>query len=304
MELERVAGGVHKRFTLAQLGRLLKLPGSRLRSWIKAGLVEPVEVVGKVCYFDFHQVTGVRTLWDLAQTGVTIDKMRSSLEQLSRWLPSLDCSLGQLNLLERDGRLLARLHEGQLAEPSGQLHFDFDEERHDAMVAGDARTCPDADAFWQQGCALEAAGQLEDAAKAYRHALYHKGPDASIVFNLANVLYALGQNGQAAGRFRQAVELDHEFVEAWNNLGNVLTELGDQDGAIDAYTQALKSNPAYADAHYNLADLLEQSSRFSEARRHWKEYLKLEQFGLGRLRPPPFGPASMTGLFGGKLTAG
>src|SRR5262249_26962032 len=32
--------GVHKRFSLAQIGRLLKIPRERLRSWMRLGLVQ------------------------------------------------------------------------------------------------------------------------------------------------------------------------------------------------------------------------------------------------------------------------
>lgn len=276
--LEAASSDIHRRFTLAQLGRLLKVPRDRLRSWMRAGLLESVAMVQGVCYFDFHQVTGVRTLWDLTRAGVKVEKIRRSLERLTRCLPGLDTSLAQLRILERNGLLLVRLDEGQLVEPSGQIHFDF-EEPGNAAVRPTGPASVNAEGWWEEGCALEDAGQLAEAARAYREALYLGGPDAKVCFNLGNVLYGLGQLGQAAERFRQAVELDHEHAGAWNNLGNALAELGQRDEAIAAFQQAVSVSPAYADARYNLADILEEAGRFSEARRHWKEYIRLEPVG-------------------------
>ncbi len=276
--LEDTSVGIHKRFTMAQLGRLLKVPRDRLRAWLRADLLRPVETAQGVAYFDFHQVTGIRTLWELSQAGVKTETIRQSLEQLTRWLPGADASLLQLNLIAPDGRLLTRLNDGQLADVTGQLHFDF--EGQEADPALEALGVPaSAEGLLEQGLALENAGQLAEAAKAYREALYIGGPEAKTCFNLGNVLHALDQPGQAAERFRQAVEMDHDFVAAWNNLGNVLLELGHNDDALDAFRHALAIQPSFADAHYNLADALEQADRFSEARRHWKEYLRLEQTG-------------------------
>jgi predicted negative regulator of RcsB-dependent stress response len=301
--LEGASSGIHKRFTLAQLGRLLKVPRDRLRAWMRCGLVQPLETINGVCYFDFHQVTGVRTLWDLTQAGVKTETIRGSLEQLTGWLPGLHASLAQLRLLEQDGQLVMRLGDGQLVDASGQLHFDFDSQNESEQPAGknqksgvqeqqsqvrsqksefrgpDADVASSSETLWQKACALEEMGRLDEAAAAYREALLVSGPDLKTCFNLANVLYGLGQLGQAAERYRQAVELDHDFVEGWNNLGNVLLELGQTDEALAAYRRALQIQPAYADAHYNLADALEQLEHFSEARRHWKAYLRQEPIG-------------------------
>jgi hypothetical protein len=295
--LEGASSGIHKRFTLAQLGRLLKVPRDRLRAWMRCGLLQPLETINGVCYFDFHQVTGVRTLWDLTQAGVKTETIRSSLEQLTGWLPGLHSSLAQLRLLEQDGRLLMRLGDGQLVDPSGQLHLDFESHNGTEELGGrgqeqseiksqkskcrrqDADLIASSEELWEKGCAFEEMGRLQDAAAAYREALLVGGPDVKVCFNLANVLYGLGQLGQAAERYRQAIELDHDCVEGWNNLGNVLLELGQTEEALAAYRRALQIQPTYADAHYNLADALEQLEHFSEARRHWKEYLRQEPIG-------------------------
>ncbi len=270
------SGGVHRLYSMAQLCRLLRVRRDRLRTWLRAGLIKPVQTVQGIGFFDFQQVTGVKTLCDLTQAGVTPRQIRRSLQHLHRWLPEAEEPLAQLAVLERDGQMLIRLGAGQLAEPSGQLHLDFGDEAGPVTVARPSRT---ADEWWEYGCQEEEAANLEEAAAAYRQALYLGGPDAKLSFNLGNVLFALGQKGQAAERFRQAVELDHHFAAAWNNLGNVLAELHDLDAAVAAYETALELQPLYADAHYNLADTLDQRGLPWKARTHWQTYLRLDPVG-------------------------
>jgi tetratricopeptide (TPR) repeat protein len=272
------SGGVHRLFNTAQLCRLLRLPRAQLRSWLREGLIAPAQTAQGVSFFDFQQVTSVKTLFELSRAGVKPGQIRRSLEQLRRWVAAAEEPLAQLALIERDGRLLVRLDEGQLAEPSGQLQFDFAADGFTPVVEGPAAT-PPADHWWELGCDQERAGRLQEAAASYRQALAAGGPNPQLCFNLGNVLYALGQKGQAAERFRQAVELDGSFSEAWNNLGNVLAELRQCDDAVAAYRQALKLQPCYADAHYNLADALEQAGALAEARSHWKTYVRLEPMG-------------------------
>ncbi len=269
------SGEVHRRYSMSQLCRLLRLPGSQLRRWVRMELVKPVESQSGVCFFDFQQVTSVKTLWELTRAGITPGQIRRSLEQLRNWLPAgVEEPLSVLSIIERDGRLLVRLQEGQLADPSGQIYLDFSKglpaEVVGVMEAQPGRT---ADQWWDQGHDLETAGDLKGALESYRQALLAGGPNARLCFNLGNVLYALGRPGEAAERFRQAIELDSASPEAWNNLGNTLCELNQHAAALAAYRLGLKHAPGYADLHYNLADALDRLGRFDEARSHWQAYL-------------------------------
>ncbi|MCI0683290.1 MAG: tetratricopeptide repeat protein [Gemmataceae bacterium] len=271
------ANHIRRRFTLGQLGTLLKIPRSRLQAWMRAGLVAPVESVQGVKYFAYQQVANLRSLWEMTQSGVTIADLRHSLHRLAKWFPSVSSACPSASLLEQQGQILVRLDNGTLAEPSGQLQLDFGDD-HEAVAAQSPKDLSAAE-WLKRGCACEESGNLDDAARAYRQALFAGGPQADACFNLGNVLYNLGQLGQAAERYRQALELDHAFAAAWNNLGNVLAELGEHDEAIAAFEQALQTCPDYADAHYGLADTLQTVNRFLDARPHWKEYLRLEPMG-------------------------
>ncbi|GIW79156.1 MAG: O-linked GlcNAc transferase [Gemmatales bacterium] len=266
-------------YTAAQLGRLLRVPRERLRAWMRAGLIQPAETFQGICYFDFQQINGVKTLCDLTRMGVRPETVRKSLERLTRWLPDIERPLEQLAIIQQNGQLLVRLEEGQLAETNGQLQFDFpDEEESSETVRFE--TVGDGETDWQSEAEVHAeAGRLVEAARCYRRALLQGEADAETSFCLANVLYELGEKEAARERYYQAVELDGGFAEAWNNLGNVLCELEAFDEAIWAYRQALAAEPLYADAHYNLADTLDQLGRLEQARPHWQAYLAQEKTG-------------------------
>jgi tetratricopeptide (TPR) repeat protein len=189
-------------------------------------------------------------------------------------MPDVDQPLAQLAVLERDGRMLLRLQAGQLAEPTGQLNFEFDCERPSVTAISVTPSSATAQESFERGIEHERCGRLEQAAEAYRHALLRAGPQPDVCFNLANVLFALGHKAQAAERLWQVVEMNRSHVAAWNNLGNVLAELGQLAEAVAAYKQALALDPHYADAHYNLADTLDQMGEPLKATAHWDQYLR------------------------------
>ena len=247
--------GIHQLYTAAQLCQVLRIPGERLRAWMNSGFIQPAETANGVCYFDFQQVTGAKTLCDLAQAGVSTKRLRQSLEQLRNWMPRLDDPLGQLAVIERDGEMLVRLEGGQLAEPTGQLHFDFEDSQSSLapLTTHHSPLTTSGDEWFDLAQVHEANGRLPEAAQAYRETLLVGGPHPDVCFNLANVLYALGQKEQATERYYQALELDNHFAQAWNNLGNVLADLGRSEEATRAFQQALKENPEMASARQNLA---------------------------------------------------
>jgi tetratricopeptide (TPR) repeat protein len=257
----------------AQLSQLLQVSGQRIRSWVRAGLIQPAASVLGVHFFEFRQVCWAKTLRRFDKAGVSPGRIRRSLQQLRQWLPDVDEPLAQLAVLESEGRLLVRLGGGQLAEPTGQGLFDFAEEDSEATLSVGAQPRTAA-TFFQKGCELEQAGRLAEAAQAYRLALVFGGPHAGVCFNLGNVLYARGKKDEALELYRRAVECDPKLAAGWLNLGTVLTERHRFEDAVAAFRKVLALDPLHADAHYNLADTLDQLGREQEALPHWRAYLR------------------------------
>lgn len=115
--------GIRRLYTSSQLARILSVPGGRVRAWVRHGLIQPVKVLNRLCFFDFQQVASARALLHLGRSGVTPSTLRSSLSELARWLPGAQTALAQLETLQGTGRILVRLEDGRLAEPSGQLQL-------------------------------------------------------------------------------------------------------------------------------------------------------------------------------------
>jgi tetratricopeptide (TPR) repeat protein len=271
-------GRLRRKFTLRELQQMLDVSAERLASWLRAGLIAPIATIDGIRYFDFCQVSGAKSLSDLVRSGITTARLRQSLRQLRKWLGGMEHPLAQLTRLDQGSKLVVRLDDGQLAEPSGQLLFDFAPDAAPPSLpwVSELRT---AEEWFDLACHKEDEGRYDEAAKAYRQALLLGGPTAERCFNLANVLYSLGQFARAGERYRLAIELNPNFWEAWNNLGSVLTHENLPDEAIEAYEQALRLHSGYADAHYNLADTLAELGRHYEAREHWQSYLRLEPHG-------------------------
>jgi tetratricopeptide (TPR) repeat protein len=280
---------VHRLYSIAQLARILDVPASTVRGWMRVGLIKPVREVKRLCFFDFQQLANARALSRLAHKGVTPARIRASLDRLGGWLPDAQASLRQLEALEQKGPLLVRLDDGNLAETSGQLLLDFDgtaaaTNQPRSPLAGSrltaaptpgqpARTVVD---WFARGLRAEEEADLEAAAGCYEQALRQDYTRAETWFNLGNVLYSLERKAEAIRAFTRASGLDPEYVEAWNNLGNTLSDEGQADDAVQAYEQALALEPAYMDAHYNLAETLANKGEWERARKHWREYLRLD----------------------------
>ncbi len=273
-------GSLQRHSTLRELAQLLGISTERLEHWTRAGLVEPVANVEGIRYFDFCQVAGAKSLCDLVRSGITTARLRQSLQQLRKWLGTIEHPLAQLTTLEHGRQLVVRLDSGQLAEPTGQLLFDFSPEQamHPASLpwTNEHRS---AEEWFALASQAEEAGDLNEAVRAYRESLMAGGPNVDACFNLANVFYSLGQYARAGERYRQALELDPQLWEAWNNLAGVLAYEEQHEEALVAYRQALRLHPTYADAHYNIADTLEELGRTDQAREHWETYLQLEPHG-------------------------
>jgi tetratricopeptide (TPR) repeat protein len=273
--LVRLGLGAHARgrerlYTSAQLARILGVPPRRITAWVRAGLIEPAAPARRVARFEFRAVTQARALARLTALGVTTRRIRASLEALSRWWPDARAPLAQLDALEGQAEVCVRTPSGELADPSGQLRFEFAPEE----PASPPTPVAASDVWFQRALRLEQEERLEEAAQAYARALDPRGPRPEAAFNLGNVLYALERFDEAGAAFALATELEPDHVEAWNNLGNALSLLDRQGEARAALEQALRLEPGYADAHFNLAEVLAAEGNLQEARAHWRTYLE------------------------------
>jgi Flp pilus assembly protein TadD len=277
-------GDVRRLYSTAELSRILGVPGPKVRSWVRQGLIVPASTDGRVDYFDFRQVAAVRHIQDLIGRGVAPGTIRHSLERVKAWLPDVDDALAVLSRLQPEHGLHLQLDDGSNAEPSGQLRLPLGREGESADRPGkgadavaEGRDALRSGQEWlAEGRTLEDAGDLDAAERAYKKALMRGAPEDEAAFRLAHVFVAKGQKAEALERFRQAVDARPQFGEAWNLMAGLLTELERFDEAIAAGETALVHEPENPGAHFNIALALLATGRGFEARRHGRVYLSYD----------------------------
>jgi len=257
-------------FSVLELAQHCGLPSAVVERWLEGGLLVPMR--GSTRRFDFRAVGAARTLCELRRAGWTTSRIKARWFEAQRVIPDPAEALSGLLASVGARSVTVRLPDGRLLEPTGQRVFDFG----DAASAGPTELprLRGPQDWFALGVDAEAAGRVEDAARAYEHAL----PDCSAEthFNLGNCYYELRRRKEATDQFVAAIGRAPDYAEAWNNLGIVRGEIGDGRGAVEALERALALIPHYADAHYNLAEALSAIGELSRAREHWRAYLTFD----------------------------
>jgi tetratricopeptide (TPR) repeat protein len=284
--------GVRRLYTPAMLAELLSLPVGAVRRWHRQGVLQAVQCVHRLPYFDFQEVTVARRLAELTRAGCSLRAIDRRLAELARLLPDVERPLVDPAVVVEGRRLYLRRGD-DLAEPGGQLLLDFDH-----PPAGDDADAPptvlsiarqserlsasDGDAanstidqLYQSALDCEDDGDLAGAAEAYRTILMAAGPRAEIHLALADVLYRAGDLPAARERYYATLELDEDYVEARASLGCVLAESGELELAAATFEGALACHPDFADVHYHLGNTLDRMGQAREAQRHWRLFLAL-----------------------------
>lgn len=297
---------VHRLFTPAMLQQKLSIPVGVVRRWERMGLIEPVQRVFRLPYFDFQEVAAVRRLQEMLKSGIPRDRIEESLAGLRSLLPSVDRPLAQLEILARDSRVVFRDEKGLVEARTGQRILDFeldstDESESTAIGNSEqsginhspdtipiptfgvvSETSPadwNAEEWFDHGCGLLGDDHISESIEAFRMALMLCPDDAEIHFYLASALYRSGNPYGAMERYHVAVELDHEYIEAWTQLGCLRFEAGDSEAAVEAFDIALSAHADYPDALYHKATVLSELGLVSEAVTLWKQYLEFDQEG-------------------------
>ena len=258
-------------FSRDELAELCGLPVRVLGRFIDRELLVPQRGGER---FPFRAVGAARVLAQLWSAGWNAGRIERAWRLARTVVADPEAALTGLLASIGQRRVLVRSPDGRLLEPGGQLLFDFGASAGPGAVHAPLPALRSAQDWFAIGVDAEAAGRLEDAVRAYEHAL--PGGSGETHFNLGNCLYALRRRPEACAHFATAVELAPDYAEAWNNLGIVRGELGDRAGAKAALQCALELVPHYADAHYNLAEALAVVGDMDGARRHWRAYLAFD----------------------------
>lgn len=142
---------------------------------------------------------------------------------------------------------------------------------------------PSAEAAFKAGLALQEAGRLQEAVKAYRAAVDAKPDFAGAFCNLGVVLKKLGRANEALAAYQMAVDLEPKFFEAQYNHSILLDLVGRHRAAIEGYRRAISLRPDVAGVHCNLGKALQEDGQLEQARAAYGEALRLQPNHLAAL---------------------
>lgn len=271
----------------AEVSRLFGIPESRLRYWERSGFLPPTGELGTRKLYTFQDLIGIRAAKGLLERGVSIRKVRKTVEALRRTLPNVVRPLAELRVVADGQNVVVQAERARWEPSTGQLLLDFDVgalREEVVRLLRPATLDPErrraAYEAYLEGCRFdEDAVTMDRAEAAYRRAIELDASLAHALTNLGNLRFRRGDARDAEQLYRRALTIDAAQPEAWYNLGFLAYERGDAQDAASFFDRAITSDPSFADAHFNLAMALEELGRGREARRHWETYLALDPSG-------------------------
>ena len=275
--------GATDRFSPEDVQRILGLTAKQLDYWDRLRLVSPQKEPGSH-FYDFRDLIGLRTVKQLIEQGVPVNRLQRALEALREKLSKVRAPLAELRILFDGKDVIVERHGARLEPVSGQFVLNFETREIDERVrviahpaAADTRT---ADDWFAAALACESARRAKaEAIDAYNRALQADPQKIDALLNCGTLYYEDGNLARASEYFQRAIALDSDNALAHFNLGSVLDEIGDVEAARQQFRLALRLHPDFPDAHYNLAFVCEKLRAFSEAREHWQAYIRLEPVG-------------------------
>ena len=275
-------------YSLSDTARILRVSPARLRAWSRTGFVSARAAQAES--FAFDDLVQLRALAGLLSRGVSVRRIRSTVERLQASVPELREPLSALRVWGGNVRRVIARHGDALLEGDGQLVLDFEATRATpavaeigALAAQDASGAPaprTAFEWFERGCVFDAqAGKAAEALAAYRRAVDLSPDFADAWCNLGTVHFHRGERADARRCYDLSLEHDADHLEANFNLANLLDDDGRREAALHHYKAAVRIDPSFADARLNLALLYDRLTLPRLGREQWRHYLQLVPAG-------------------------
>lgn len=127
-----------------------------------------------------------------------------------------------------------------------------------------------------EAASLYQMGQLEDAEKAIRTAVYLE-PKKENYFNTYGVILRKNKRTEQAVRsYELVIKLQPGFADVYYNCGNALNELSRKEEAVSRFKQCIQINPNHASAHHNCANSLRDLKEIDDALDYYHRSSQLE----------------------------
>jgi len=237
-----------------------------------------------------------------AFTGATTDRKGLFEEALKELDQTQGAGPEEASVYRMKGEIQLLLGRGKEAAASYQAYLDTQKPEKPAEVLS------------EMGIAHHLAGDLEQAAQAYRQSLVEDPHYGRAFNNLGIALYYTGKKKEAEEAFQRALDFDPKLAEARYNqgvwfllegnldeavagfkaaialkpqaayahseLGLVNLRRGDLESAIACLEEAIRLAPKFAEAHYHLGFAFSSLGRYEDALNEMKQAMGMESLYL------------------------
>ena len=268
-----------KLFTTGEVAKILNLPGGRIRSFVRAGFLQPARDQKRTFQFTFQDLLFLKTAKGLLDSRVPSKRITRMLSSLKRQLPD-DRHLSRIKIYADGRRVVVWDGKARWQPDSGQFLFNFDASsmvKRVSLPQAQAKSAQDkltAEHWFNLGVELEATSTKE-AQRAYHMALELEPQMAAAHLNLGKLYHDAGELAKAKAHYDAAAQNDPDDPAPRFNLGVLLEDCKRPQEAMAAYREAIKRDPSFADAHYNLALLFESTGKKAEAVAHFRTARKI-----------------------------
>ncbi len=283
-------------YTITHAAAIFGVPAARLRFWIQRGALTPSVRRGGRFLYTFADLIQVKVAVALFNRGVESDRIRTTLVTLREQIPP-GLADEQLVKVTCQGDEFAVSLAGQSAPgpilcafSSATLKEQIEAASESAGADGKPLTPevvldgptqphqqPTAYQCFARACESEEAGNLEQAEVFYERCLALEESFAAARTNLGNIHCRRGNVDAARRSYEAALEYEPEQAEARYNLGNLLDDAGETEQAIAELRRVVTRSPEFADAHFNLGVILARVGGFTQAKKHFSQYLELDE---------------------------
>ena len=266
-----------KLFSTPDVVKIVNLPDSRIRSFVRAGFLAPKRGKAGALQFTFRDLLFLKTAKGLLDSRVPAKRVVKILSSLKRQLPN-ERHFASVKIYADGRRVVVWDGKAQWQPDSGQFLFNFDAQNvlRTLKVRAAEPKALNRDARYWFNLAIEVErSSTEEARQAYLRAIELDPTLSDAHLNLGKLYHDAGLFKQSEEHYLAAAEHDPKDAAPLFNLGVLQEDLKQADKAAGFYKRALEHDPTFADAHYNLGLLLEKMGDKTKAFTHLRTARRL-----------------------------